>query len=140
MPPAGMPTEMVKLTQGLVNDVMGKHPPGTQLHDDDMPGLRVVVGSKSASFKLVGRINDRTDRYVSIIIGRTNEVSLRTARERAAELQRPVQFLGKRPLGFERHVPLQRPDTQLDERSPSIGRFVRQGDSRQGQRQAGNHR
>lgn len=78
---------MVKLTQGLINDVMSKHPSGTQLHDDDMPGLRVVIGSKSASFKLVGRINDKTNRYISVIIGRTNEVTLRTARERAAELR-----------------------------------------------------
>jgi len=33
------------------------------------------VGSKSASYKLVGRINDGSDRYVSIIIGRTDKVS-----------------------------------------------------------------
>ncbi len=35
----------------------------------------------------MGRINDGTDRYISVIFGRTNEVSLKSARERAKELR-----------------------------------------------------
>ena len=76
-----------RLTQALVNRAVGDHTPGTQIYDSEMSGLRLVVGKKSASYKLVGRINDRTGRYVSIVIGRADEVGLRTARERAAELR-----------------------------------------------------
>ncbi|WP_192924563.1 tyrosine-type recombinase/integrase [Sinorhizobium meliloti] len=76
-----------KLTQGAVNKLAEEHPAGTQIYDTETAGLRIVVGSKSASYKLVGRINDGSGRYVSLIIGRTDEVSLRTARERSAELK-----------------------------------------------------
>lgn len=76
-----------KLTQGSVNKVAYENPAGTQIYDTEMAGLRIVVGSKSSSYKLVGRINDGSGRYVSIVIGRTDEVSLRTARERSAELK-----------------------------------------------------
>lgn len=48
-----MPT---KLTQSLVNRVRDDHPAGTQLHDAEVSGLRLVVGKSSCSWKLVGRI------------------------------------------------------------------------------------
>jgi integrase len=71
-----------KLTQSTVRTLpMGQH------HDDEVPGLRVVVGRRSASYKLVGRINDRSGRYVSIIVGRTDEISLKSARDKAHELR-----------------------------------------------------
>ncbi len=76
-----------KLTQGIINKVGDDHPKGTQLHDAEVPGLRVVVGSKSSSYKFVGRTNDGSKRYVSVVIGRTSEVSLRSARDRAGELR-----------------------------------------------------
>ena len=76
-----------QLTQGVVNRISNDYPAGTQLYDQDVSGLRIVVGSKSSSWKLMARINDGTARYVSIIIGRVNEVSLKTARERAIELK-----------------------------------------------------
>lgn len=76
-----------KLTQSIINKVGEDHPQGTQLHDAEVPGLRVVVGSKSSSYKYVGRINDGSKRYVSIVIGRIAEVSLKTARDRAGELR-----------------------------------------------------
>lgn len=76
-----------RLTQALANRAMEDHAAGTQVYDAEVSGLRLVVGKRSASYKLVGRINDGTDRYVSVVIGRTDEVSLRTARERAAELR-----------------------------------------------------
>jgi len=76
-----------KLTQALVNRATEEHSPGTQLYDEEVSGLRVVVGKKGCSYKLVGRINDGSARYVSIIIGRVDDVSLRTARERAVELR-----------------------------------------------------
>lgn len=76
-----------KLTQAAVNRLAEDHPTGAQIYDADVSGLRIVVGSKSSSYKLVGRINDGSERYVSIIIGRTDEISLKTARDKAAELK-----------------------------------------------------
>ncbi len=76
-----------KLTQGAVNKVAEDYAKGSQIYDDEVSGLRIVVGSKSSSYKLVGRINDGSDRYISIIVGRTDELSLRTARERSVELK-----------------------------------------------------
>ncbi len=76
-----------KLTQGVVGKIRHDHEAGTQVYDAEISGMRIVVGKKSASYKLMGRINDGTDRYISVIIGRTNEVSLKSARERAKELR-----------------------------------------------------
>lgn len=76
-----------KLTQATVAKLRGAHPSGTQIYDEEVPGLRVVIGATSASYKLVGRINDGSDRYVSIIVGRTDELSLKTARDKARELR-----------------------------------------------------
>lgn len=76
-----------RFTQASVNAAGQEHPPGTQLYDSEVPGLRVVVGKTGCSFKFVGRINDGTDRYVSVSIGRTDDVGLRTARQRATELR-----------------------------------------------------
>ncbi|WP_295047797.1 integrase family protein [uncultured Paracoccus sp.] len=79
-----MPT---KLTQSLVNRVRDDHPAGTQLHDAEVSGLRLVVGKSSCSWKLVGRINDGSKRYVSVILGRTDELSLKTARDEATRVR-----------------------------------------------------
>lgn len=76
-----------KLTQGSVNRIAEEHGAGQQVYDADVSGLRIVVGSRSSSYKLVGRISDGSDRYISIVIGRTDEVSLKTAREKATELK-----------------------------------------------------
>ncbi len=93
-----------KLTQGTVNRIAGEHEAGQQVCDAGMSGLRTVVGSKSSSFKLVGRINGGSNRYVSIIIGRPDEVSLKTAREKAAELKLALRR-GEDPRTAKRTVP-----------------------------------
>ena len=49
-----------KLTQATVNRAAEDHPPGTQLYDAEVSGLRVVVGTRGCSYKFVGRINDGT--------------------------------------------------------------------------------
>lgn len=79
-----------KLTQSLIRKVMEDHAPGTQLYDSEVAGLRIVVGKTSCSFKHVGRVNDGTGRYVSIIVGRTDEMSLVTARSRSIELRQAL--------------------------------------------------
>ncbi|WP_127900558.1 tyrosine-type recombinase/integrase [Solirhodobacter olei] len=76
-----------RLTQALVARAREQHAPGTQLYDEEVSGLRVVVGKTGCSYKFVGRINDGTDRYVSIALGRTTDLSLRSARERSTELR-----------------------------------------------------
>lgn len=93
-----------RLTQAVVDRARQEHEPGVQVYDADVSGLRVVVGRSSASYKLVGRINDGTDRYVSVVIGRTDEVSLRTARERAKELRLALRR-GDDPRTPRRSVP-----------------------------------
>lgn len=80
-----------KMTQALVDRVMDECAPGTQLYDQEVSGLRVVVGKRSASYKLVGFLNDGTGRYFSSIIGRTDEVSLKTARTRAIDLKQKAR-------------------------------------------------
>ncbi|SHH71663.1 tyrosine-type recombinase/integrase [Cognatishimia maritima] len=76
-----------KLTQVVVGKLAEQHDAGTQIYDKDAKGLRLVVGKRSISYKHVGRINDGTNRYVTVMIGRTDEVSLKSARERSAELR-----------------------------------------------------
>lgn len=93
-----------KLTQAAVNRLADDHPTGTQIYDADVSGLRIVVGSKSSSYKLVGRINDGSERYVSIIIGRTDEMSLKTARDKAAELKLALRR-GEDPRAPKRSTP-----------------------------------
>jgi integrase len=63
------------------------HPHGTQLYDDEVSGLRVVVGKRGSSFKFVGRINDGSERYISVVLGRTTDLSLKAARTRSVELR-----------------------------------------------------
>lgn len=93
-----------KLTQAVVDRIAHSHRAGAQVYDEDVAGLRIVVGSKSASYKLVGRINDRSDRYVSIIVGRTDEVSLRAARDKANELKLTLRR-GEDPRSTKRAMP-----------------------------------
>jgi len=77
----------IRLTQAAVSRLDEEHQPGTQIYDSEAKGLRLVVGKRGTSYKHVGRINDGTDRYVTVTIGRTDEMSLRSARERSAELR-----------------------------------------------------
>lgn len=76
-----------RLTQAAVERAVKEREPGSQVYDGESPGLRLVVGRRGASYKHVGRINDGTGRYVSVTIGRSDDVSLRTARERSTELR-----------------------------------------------------
>ncbi len=93
-----------KLTQSVVDKIRHDQEAGAQVYDAAVSGLRIVVGKKSASYKLVGRINDGTDRYISIVVGRTDEVSLKSARERAQEL-RTVLRRGEDPRAPKKAIP-----------------------------------
>ena len=77
-----------EITQALVDKAAQDHQSGAQIYDQEVAGLRVVVGKKSCSYKLVGRINDGTDRCVSIIIGRTNQVGQKTVPRMAMAMAR----------------------------------------------------
>lgn len=79
-----------KLTQSLATKLAETSPPGTLIYDEEVSGLRIVVGSKSSSWKLVGRINDGSGLYVTITIGRVEEMSLKTARQKAIELRQAL--------------------------------------------------
>ncbi|MFM9847087.1 MAG: tyrosine-type recombinase/integrase [Hyphomicrobiaceae bacterium] len=108
-----------RLTQSAVNGLRERHPPGAQVYDAEVPGLRVVVGGRSASYKLVGRINDGSERYVSIIIGRTDELPLKEARDRAREL-RLMMRRGQDPRVAKRGVPTLRSAWERYERTRGL--------------------
>ncbi|WP_120501634.1 integrase family protein [Roseovarius sp. EL26] len=93
-----------KLTQSVVDKIRHDQEAGKQIYDASVSGLRIVIGKMSASYKLVGRINDGTDRYISLLIGRTDEVSLKTARERAHEL-RTILRRGEDPRATKTRIP-----------------------------------
>lgn len=82
-----MPT---KLTQSLARQLSDTSSPGTIIYDAEVSGLRLVVGRKSSSWKLVGRINDGSALYVTLTIGRVEEMTLKTARARAIELRQAL--------------------------------------------------
>lgn len=81
----------VKFTQTLVDRAAANQPAGSILYDSEIAGLRLVVGKRSASFKLVTSINDGSNRHVSLTVGRSNLLTLRAARDRARELKLQLQ-------------------------------------------------
>lgn len=103
-----------KLTQALVNKAGDDYPAGTQLHDSDVSGLRLIVGKTSSSFKLVDRVNDGSKKYVSVIIGRTDEVTLRTARDEATRLR----------LDMRRGVDPRRPKSTVPTFEEALDRYL----------------
>ncbi|MEM7470964.1 MAG: integrase family protein [Pseudomonadota bacterium] len=120
-----------RLTQSIVNGVRETHAPGVQLYDDQAKGLRIVVGKTSASWKFVSRINDGSGRYVSVMLGKTTDVSLRSARDAAVDLKQQMRkgIDPRRPRSkipsfleaFERYLK-DRPDLQ-----PSSVEWYRKG-------------
>lgn len=79
-----------RLTQALATSLANTSPPGSIHYDEEVSGLRIVVGSKSSSYKLVGRINNGSALYVTLTIGRVDEMSLKTARQKAIELRQAL--------------------------------------------------
>ena len=71
----------VKLTQSMVDRAVSDLERGSILYDSELAGLRLVIGSRSASYKLVTSINDGSNRHVSLTVGRSNLISLRSARD-----------------------------------------------------------
>jgi len=103
-----------KLTQAIVNKAADDHPSGTQLHDAEVSGLRLVIGKTSSSFKLVGRVNDGSKKYVSVIIGRTDEMTLKTARDEATRLR----------LDMRRGVDPRRPKSVVPTFEDALDRYL----------------
>ena len=76
-----------KFTQAKVDTWSREAEPGSLLYDSEAKGLRLVRGSTGSSYKHMGRINRRGGRYVTISIGRADEVTLREARTLSAEVR-----------------------------------------------------
>ena len=76
-----------KFTQATVDRWLREAEPGQQFYDAEAKGLRLVVGSTGGAYRHVGRINCRGGRYVTINIGRADEVQLRQARTASAEVR-----------------------------------------------------
>ena len=85
-------------TQALVGKLHEDHPQGAILYDATVPGLRVIVDKKASSFKLMGKINNPGGTDVTVSLGRTDQVSLKTARAEAQEIrfQLPLALLGRK--------------------------------------------
>ena len=92
------------LTQALVAKLHEEHPQGAILYDATVPGLRVVVGKKASSFKLMGKINNPGGCYVTVTLGRTDQVSLKTARAEAQEIRLKLSR-GEDPRRVKTEVP-----------------------------------
>ncbi|MFN7055709.1 tyrosine-type recombinase/integrase [Hyphomonas sp.] len=76
-----------RFKQAAVDRWLREAKAGTQFYDAEAKGLRLVVGSRGGSYKHLGRINRRGGRYVTVSIGRADEVSLRQARTASAEVR-----------------------------------------------------
>lgn len=103
-----------KLTQSLATQLASSSPPGTLIFDAEVSGLRIVVGSKSSSWKLVGRVNDGSGLYITVTIGRVEEMSLKTARLKAIELRQALAR-GEDP---------RRPKTTVPTVKESLDRYI----------------
>ena len=76
-----------QLSQSSVGKLHEEHPQGAIFYDATVPGLRDVVGKKASSFKLMGRINNPGGTYVTVSLGRTDQVSLKTAHAEAQAIR-----------------------------------------------------
>lgn len=76
-----------KLTQARVDRVLQTEAAGAQVYCDDVPGLRIQVGKKSATFRYVGTCNDGRSTPVSLTIGRTDAMTVRQAKQKAREIK-----------------------------------------------------
>lgn len=75
-----------RLTQSIVDRMpSAKYPVGSIIVDGEVPGLRVVVGRKSSTYKLVGKVAGA--KAITVTIARTDEISLVAARDQARELR-----------------------------------------------------
>ena len=75
------------LTQARVDRAREKESPGTILYDEQVSGLRLVIGKKSCSWKVVSTINDGTSRGITVTLGRSNQLSVKDARAEALALK-----------------------------------------------------
>ena len=75
-----------RLTQATIDKMPSdRHPVGSTVSDGEVPGLRVVVGKKSSTYRLVARVTGA--KAITVTIARTDEISLAAARDRARELR-----------------------------------------------------
>ena len=75
-----------RITQAVV-DRLGGDRAGEVMMDGDVPGLRIRIGKRGSSYRLHGTINNGRSVPVTLTVGRTDEISLREARDRARELK-----------------------------------------------------
>lgn len=76
-----------RLTQPRVDRVLQTEVAGAQLYCDEVPGLRIKVGKRSATWRLSGTINNGRSDPVSLTIGRTDALTVRQARQKAREMK-----------------------------------------------------
>lgn len=82
-----MPSIKLKITQAVAQRCLQDETPGTIIMDSEVPGLRLIVGASSASWKLVSSINDGTNTGVTLTLGRVDALTVNQARREARELK-----------------------------------------------------
>lgn len=76
-----------KLTQTRVDRVLQTEEAGAQIYCDEVPGLRIKVGKRSATYRYVGTCNDGRSTPISLTIGRIDAMTLRQAKHKAREIK-----------------------------------------------------
>ncbi len=76
-----------RLKQARVDRVLQTEKAGTQIYCEEVPGLRIKVGKKSATYRYVGTCNDGRSTPVSLTIGRTDAMTFRQAKQKAREIK-----------------------------------------------------
>ncbi|MBA4227691.1 MAG: hypothetical protein C0456_13770 [Hyphomonas sp.] len=107
-----------KFTQASVTRWLREAEPGQQFYDAEAKGLRLVIGSTGGSYRHVGRINRRGGGYVTVNVGRADEVTLREARTRSAELR----------LALKRGEDPRRPVTSVPNVQEALERYLLRDD------------
>lgn len=81
----------VKFTQALIDKAVTHYDRGKLLYDSELANLRLVVGKKTANYKLGTSTNDGSNRQDSLTVGRSNLLTVRAARDHARELTLKLQ-------------------------------------------------
>lgn len=107
-----------KFTKAKVERWLREAQPKSQFYDSEAKGLRLVIGSTGGAYRHVGRINRRGGRYVTINIGRADEVQLTQARTASAEVR----------LALKRGEDPRRPVTGVPTVEEALERYLRRDD------------
>jgi integrase len=92
-----------RLTQPRVDRLLRDEKSGVQLYCDEVPGLRIKVGKRSATWRLAGTVNNGRSDPITVTLGRTDALTVRQARQAARAMKLKLSQ-GFDPREQRRHV------------------------------------